>query len=77
MSKEKRITVNQAVKIVHDYYDELERSSLIALKEALHTQFGFGDKRYKRVQDAYLDRLGEEFEKRMGEIRKQMMRRIG
>jgi F420-0:gamma-glutamyl ligase-like protein len=75
--QDKKVTFHQATEILHDYYDDLERASLVALERALKDTLGIGSTRFARVKEAYLSILGEEAEKMAEEMRKRMRRRIG
>ena len=76
MSIDKRITARQALELLHDYYDDLEKCSLAAAEKALREQFGFGLERFTRFKAAYLDALGEEAEKQAEDFKKKLKRRL-
>lgn len=76
MSKNKLITVRQALHGLHEYYDGIEACSLAALEKALHDVLGVGEKRFERVKAVYLQYLGEEAAKMAESFRKQTMRRL-
>lgn len=74
--KDKRITINQAVQMVHDHYDHLEMATLSAAQKALHDIYGFGPKRYARFKESYLKLLGEEAAKVAEDMRRKAKRRL-
>ena len=56
MSRDKRITVRQAVELVHDAYDRFEQLA----KQTLREQFGFGSVRLARFEERFSELAAEE-----------------
>ena len=56
MSRDKRITVRQAMELVHDAYDRFEQLALQTLRE----QFGFGPVRLARFEERFSELAAEE-----------------
>jgi hypothetical protein len=75
--KDKFITRRQAMELLHEHYDGLEMCSLEALEKALNEVLGVGSKRFERVKEVYLERLGEAAQSHMEEFRRQVSKRIG
>lgn len=77
MSKDKRITLHQALQQLHEHYDGLEACSLASIEKALYEVLGIGPKRFERVKAVYLDYLGAEAQKRAEDFKRQTKRRLG
>lgn len=56
MSRDKRITVRQAVELVHDAYDRFEQLA----KQTLQEQFGFGSVRLARFEERFSELAAQE-----------------
>ncbi|ALS27176.1 hypothetical protein IJ21_17750 [Paenibacillus sp. 32O-W] len=56
MSREKRITTRQAVKLVQDAYDRYEALA----KQALREEFGFGPARLARFEERFSELAAQE-----------------
>lgn len=56
MSRDKRITTRQAIRLVQDAYDRFEALALQVLRE----DFGFGPEQIERFEEAFSERAAEE-----------------
>jgi hypothetical protein len=56
MSRDKRITARQAVKLVQDAYDRFEELA----KQALREEFGFGPARLARFEERFSELAAQE-----------------
>lgn len=56
MSKDKKITIRQAVKLVQDAYDRYEELA----KQVLREEFGFGPARLARFEERFSELAAEE-----------------
>lgn len=76
MGKDKRITLNQAVKLTHDAYDDLEVIAVQTAERALREEFGFGAVRLERFKAKYLELFSEEASKYAEEVRRNLRRKL-
>ena len=56
MSRDKHITIRQAIELVHDAYDRFEQLALQTLRE----QFGFGSVRLARFEERFSELAAQE-----------------
>lgn len=56
MSRDKRITARQAIRLVQDAYDRYEALA----KQVLREEFGFGPVRLARFEERFSERAAEE-----------------
>jgi len=66
MSRDKRITARQAVRLVQDAYDRYEALA----KQALHEEFGFGPVRLARFEERFSELAAEECQRIEARMRK-------
>lgn len=74
MKPDKRIPRNQVIKLLHNYYEDLERASHAALRTSLAEDIGLTPERIERFMPIYFMRLGEEAEKTVTESRELITR---
>lgn len=56
MSRDKRLTIRQTVRLVQDAYDRFEQLALQTLRE----EFGFDAEQIERFEEAFSERAAEE-----------------
>ena len=66
MSRDKRITVRQAVELVHDAYDRFEQLA----KQTLQEQFGFGPVHLARFEERFSELAAKECMKIQSSLRR-------
>jgi DNA-directed RNA polymerase subunit F len=64
--KEKRVTVKQAMSVLHDAYDHIEEQAC----KSLRSEFGFGKKRMQRFMDKFAELSAIECEKARQQMRR-------
>lgn len=76
MSKDKRITLNQAISMTNEAYEHLEVIALATAGRVLKQHFGFGPSRQSKFRVEFIAAFKEEAMKYAESQRKQMRRRF-
>lgn len=76
MSKDKRVTLNQAIQLTNKAYDHFEVISVAAAERALKEEFGFGAARLLRFRQKYVEVFSEEAAKYAEQQRKKLRERF-
>lgn len=66
MSRDKRLTIRQTVRLVQDAYDRFEELA----KQTLREEFGFGTEQIARFEERFSKRAAEECLKIEGRLRR-------
>lgn len=74
MSKDKRITIRQAIHHIHEAYDNIDALAAATAEEVLKELFGFGPTRLARFRERYNYVFAEKAAEKADEIIRNMRR---